>query len=94
MRLAVAGLLTVARLSWWLGITGLSLRCGACGNTRLGRRLTCCRYAALQLAQSFFQLTVAILKFLVLPGQLPELILQPLDPDLRVLVIRLRKRLG
>ena len=52
------------------------------------------RYATLQLPQLLFELAITVLQLLVLAGQLPELILQPLDPDRGILVIRLGERLG
>ncbi len=42
-----------------------------------------------ELAQPLFELAVAVLQFLVLAGQLPELLLEPLDPHFRVAVIGL-----
>jgi hypothetical protein len=48
---------------------------------------------ALQRPQTLFKLPVAELQFLVLPGQLPDLIFQLLDPDLRIEIVGLRQRL-
>jgi len=44
--------------------------------------------------QALLQLSVAILQFLVLPGELPELVLKPLDPKFQVAIVGLREGLG
>ena len=55
------------------------------------RRLAArCGRRGAKLAQPILKLAVAILQFLVLAGQLPELVFQPLNPHFQVGVIRLR----
>jgi hypothetical protein len=49
---------------------------------------------ALKHPQAFFQLPVAILQFLVLPGELPQLVFELLDPHLRIDIVGLRQRRG
>ncbi len=51
--------------------------------TRRGRR-------GAKLTQPVLELAVAVLQFLVLAGQLPELVFQPLDPHFQIGVVRLR----
>ena len=51
--------------------------------TRRGRR-------GAKLAQPILELAVAVLQFLVLAGQLPELVFQPLDPHFQIGVVGLR----
>ena len=46
-----------------------------------------------KLAQPILELAVAILQFLVLAGQLPELVFQPLDSHFQVGVVGLRRGL-
>ena len=63
------------------------------GNARLGHqglagRRNCRRTA--ELPQALLELAVAILQFLVLAGQLPQLVLKPLDPHLEVGIVGLR----
>jgi hypothetical protein len=48
---------------------------------------------ALEQAQALFELPIAKLQFFVLAGELPDLILQLLNPDLRVDLVGLRQRL-
>ena len=43
-----------------------------------------------ELAQPILELAVAVLQFLVLAGQLAELVFQPLDPHLQIGVVGLR----
>ena len=58
------------------------------------RRLTAWRRRrGAELAQPLFKLPVAELQLLVLTGQLPELVFQPLDPHFQVGVIGLRRDL-
>jgi hypothetical protein len=47
---------------------------------------------ALKHPQALFELPVAILQFLVLPGELPQLIFELLDPRLRIDIVGLRER--
>ena len=49
--------------------------------------------APLKRPQAFFELAVTVLQFLVLPGELPELIFKLLNPDLRVDILGLREGL-
>ena len=58
----------------WRGSHARLRRCG------LAARCWCCT----ELTQPLFELPVAVLQFLVLPGQLTELLFQPLDPHFRV----------
>jgi hypothetical protein len=46
---------------------------------------------ALKHPQTLFELPVAILQFLVLAGELPQLIFELLDPDLRIDLVGLRE---
>ena len=48
--------------------------------------------AALKQPQALFELPVAILQFLVLAGELPQLILELLNPHLRIDIVGLRQR--
>ena len=70
---------------------GLSRRRGR-GHVGLrGRRLAARRRRrGAELAQPIFKLAVAVLQLLVLAGQLPELVFQPLDPHLHIGVVGLR----
>jgi hypothetical protein len=108
LRLLVGRLrLRIGRLSLrvaWLGLGLPRERIGLngsrqrryCGNAGLGHwRLaggTCSRATA-KLPQPLLELTVAILQFLVLAGQLPQLVFKPLDPHLEVGIVGLRGRL-
>jgi hypothetical protein len=47
----------------------------------------------LEQAQPVFELPVAKLQFFVLPGELPDLILQLLNSDFRIDLVGLRQRL-
>src|SRR5581483_9058 len=99
--LAIAALLVVTRLRLRLrGVAALgligplrllaisALGGGYSGDPGLGRRLTGRRRCgSLQRPQLLLELAVAVLQLLVLAGQLPELILQSLDPDRGILVI-------
>ena len=49
---------------------------------------------AAELAQPLFELAVSVLQFLVLAGELPQLVLEPLDPHFRVAIIGLRLAAG
>ena len=90
-RLLRISLLGIALLP--LRRAGLSLRrdsghVGLCGlATRRGRR-------GAKLTQPILELAVTVLQFLVLAGQLPELLLEPLDPHFCVGVVGLRLALG
>ena len=67
---------------------------GSCGDVRLGDgRLTAGRAlcAALKQPQAIFELPVAILQFLILAGELPQLVLKLLNPHFRVDIIGLRE---
>jgi hypothetical protein len=78
-----------------LAISGIELDGRSDRNVRLSgwrssrRRLR----TALHLPQALLELAVAELQLLILAGELPQLILQPLDPQFRILVIRLRESL-
>ena len=45
---------------------------------------------AAELAQPLLKLAVSVLQFLVLAGELPQLVLEPLDPHIRVGIVGLR----
>ena len=63
------------------------------GDAGLGRRRLAgrgCGRAAAELPQALLELAVAILQFLVLAGELPQLVLEPLDPHIRVGIVGLR----
>ena len=47
--------------------------------------------AALQQPQAVLELPVAVLQFLVLAGELPQLIFQLLDPHFRIAIVGLRQ---
>ena len=47
--------------------------------------------ASAKLPQPLFELAVAVLQFLVLAGELAQLVLQPLDAHFRIRIIRLRE---
>jgi len=51
-------------------------------------------HAGLKLPQALFELAVAILQLFVLAGQLPQLILEPLDAHFRIDIIGLRETRG
>ena len=81
LRLLVAALLRIRRR---LPVAGIGLR-GCGGHVRLGwRRCGRCWWRGAKLTQPLFELPVAILQFLVLAGDLPELVLQPLDAQFEV----------
>ncbi len=77
---------TIGRIGRLRGRSGRILR----DRRRSGHGLR----AALKLPQPLFELAVAVLQFLVLARQLPQLIFQPLDTHFRIGVIGLRKHLG
>ena len=57
------------------------------GDVRLScrrRRGRCCRRRGTELAQPLLKLAVTVLQFLVLAGELPKLVLQPLDAHFEV----------
>ena len=88
----VARLLLVAGLGLLIG----RLRGGRGRNARLdhGRRSagtggSTDLSAAAELAQAILELPVAVLQFLVLPGELAKLVFQPLDPQFRVAIVGL-----
>ncbi len=85
-------LLRIALLS--LRRAGLN-RGRCCGHVRLRSRGLATRRGrcGAKLAQPILKLAVAVLQFLVLAGQLPELVFQPLDPHFQIGVIRLRRDL-
>ena len=85
-------LLRIALLSLWR--TGLN-RGRSRGHAGLrDRRLAAWRRRrGAELAQPIFELPVAELEFLVLAGQLPKLVFQPLDPHFQVGVVGLRRSL-
>ena len=86
----IARLLRVA----WIGlrIGGGTAATLGCGHRRLGRRALRRRRA--ELPQPLLELAVAVLQFLVLAGQLPQLVFQPLDPHLEVGIVGLRDACG
>src|SRR5437016_921728 len=67
------------------------LRRGRGGYARLGNRRQAGgrRGCAADLPQALLELPVAVLQFLVLPGELPELVLKPLDPKFQVAIVGL-----
>jgi len=81
-------LLRIALLSLWR--TGLN-RGRSRGHVGLRHRRLAAwrRRRGAELAQPVFELPVAELEFLVLAGQLPELVFQPLDPHFQIGVVRL-----
>ena len=96
LRLAIAWLrLAIARLSLRRSIRCIGLRRRIGGNAGLGDRRLAASYGrrAAELPQALFQLTVAVLQLLVLAGQLPQLVLQPLDPHLHIRIIGLGESL-
>ena len=82
-RRAAAGR-TAARPLWAGGGAGLA------GGSALGT----CLGTALKHPQALFQLPVAVLQFLVLPGELPQLVFELLDPHLGIDIVGLRQRRG
>lgn len=98
LRLLIAGLrlrLLIARLRRRIG--GLRLRLTIARSdlrrrhgryTRLSRSW-CANGASLELAQALLELAVTVLQLLVLPGELAQLVFEPLDPHFRIFV-RLR----
>ena len=94
LRLLVARLgLRIARLAWAAGRRiGLRRRRHR-GHAGLGHRRLAGRRrgrAAAELPQPLLELAVAILQFLVLAGQLPQLVFEPLDPHLEIGIVGLR----
>jgi hypothetical protein len=95
LRLAVIAVLIAAL------IAALGLRLAVIGGCLLWRRSRDVRLrragsrlgTALQLTQALFELAIAILQLLVLAGELPQLVFQPLNAHFRIRVIRLRQRL-
>jgi hypothetical protein len=85
------GLLAIRRLRRRRPVGGAGLRRRHGGDIGLADRSPL--RAALKGLQAFFELPVAILQFLVLAGQLPELILELLNAHLRILVVGLRQDL-
>jgi hypothetical protein len=76
---------------WWI-----QLHRGSGGDTGLGDgRLTAggAGRAALQRPQAIFELPVAVLQFLVLAGELPQLVLKLLNSHFRVDIVGLREGL-
>ena len=94
LRIALLSL-RIARLCLGLpgGRIGLSRgrRRGHAGLSHRGLAGGGCGRIATELAQAVLELAVAVLQFLVLAGQLPELVFQPLDPHLQIGIIGLRK---
>ena len=72
----------------WLAIGRRGLRRRDSGDTRLSAGRTW--RGRTHLAQPVFELAVAVLQFLVLAGELAQLLLEPLDAQLRIAVIGLR----
>ena len=66
------------------------------GNTGLARKrsLRTRLGTALKHPQTLFQLPVTVLQLLVLPGELPQLVFELLDPGLRIDIVGLRERRG
>ena len=101
LRLAVARLLllAIARLRLGLRVATLGRRlviAGAGLRRRHGRHIALARRSRrgpAELPQPLFELAVAVLQFLVLAGELAQLVLQLLDAHFRVGVIRLRQGL-
>jgi hypothetical protein len=62
---------------------------GHIGLTRTGRAWR--RHAGTKLAQPLLKLAIAVLQFLVLAGELAQLVLKPLDTHLGIRIIRLRE---
>ena len=96
-------LLVVARLELWLAEGWIGLHRRRRRDTRLGdiglgdiglgdRRLTGggALRASLKQPQALFQLAIAVLQFLILPGELAQLILQLLDSHFWVSSVGLR----
>ena len=85
----VAALLRIARLRLPGGRRLLRRRHrGDAGlGSRRRRRAGRSSGAAAELAQAFLELPVAVLQLLILAGHLPELVLQPLDTQLKVRVL-------
>jgi len=89
-------LLIITRLALWLPDRRVRLHRRRRGNVGLGDgRLTDgrARRAALKRPQAILELPVAVLQFLILSGELPQLILKLLNSHFRVDVIGLRQRL-
>jgi len=85
-------LLVIPRLDLWLPQRRIRLHRRGRRNVGLGERgLTAgsSLCAALQQPQAVFELPVAILQFLILAGELPQLILKLLNPHFRVETIGL-----
>jgi len=81
-------LLRIALLPLWR--TGLNWRRSRCRTGLRHRRLAAWRRRrGAELAQPILELPVAELQLLVLAGQLPELVFQPLDPHFQVGVVGL-----
>jgi hypothetical protein len=59
----------------------------------LGDRRLAAGRACLKLPQAIFELPVAVLQLLILASQLPQLILELLNPHRRVFIIGLRQNL-
>src|SRR5207248_6409794 len=90
LRLAVAAL----RLRWAIGRVGLRRRQRGCDTPLHCRSRTARgRLRIAELPQALFELAVAELQFLVLAGQLPQLVFQPLDAHFRIRILRLREGL-
>ena len=85
--LLVSALLRVGRRR--LPVAGIGLRWRCSGNAGFGRRGT---GRGAKLAQPLFKLPVAVLQFLVLAGDLPKLVLQPLDAYFEVGILRMGLR--
>ena len=106
LRLLVIAALRLAVTRLRLRVTGLGLRLpiGRIGLRHRrrrghaglgdGRLAAGCRRRAAELPQALFELAVAVLQFLVLAGQLPQLVFQPLDPHFRIGIVGLRESLG
>ena len=94
LRLLVSGLSLRLALSLPCGRTGLLHRRRNCSDAGLRHRWlarrTCSGRAAAELPQPLLELAVAILQLLVLAGQLPQLVFEPLDPHLEIGIIGLR----
>ena len=87
-------LLAIARLGRWLPVGRAGLRRSALwrcwAGRRGGRRGRPARRP--EAPQALLELPVAILQFLILAGELPQLILELLNAHLRIVVIGLRQR--
>src|SRR5262249_42603942 len=93
-RVAALGWLILSALAPWLTIVRCGLRGGHGSVLRLRfRRRARRRRAALKVPPALLKLPIAVLQFLILPGELPDGVFEPLDAQRRIALIRLRKDL-